>query len=94
MTVKAVPVSDCKLTRKQIEKLLHRLSKCRPARRATGSRWTRTASWPAAFAKFVQGCKDELIARLGLKPNTLVVIAAGSLRQQKTDRRSHARPSA
>ena len=29
-------------------------------------------------AKFVQGCKDELTERLGLTPNTLVVIAAGA----------------
>ena len=29
-------------------------------------------------AKFVQGCKEQLAQRLGLTPNTLVVIAAGA----------------
>ena len=46
-TVKMVPVSDCKLTRKQIDKLLGDCE-VQSGSKATGSRWTKTAIWPAA----------------------------------------------
>ena len=75
-TVKAVPVSDCHLTRKQIEKLL---TDCEVQAGVKGY-WFKTdenGELAGGVAKFVQGCKDELTARLGLKPNTLVLVAAG-----------------
>ena len=76
-TVKAVPISNCHLTRKQIEKLL---TDCE-VQAGTKGYWFKmdeNGELAGGVAKFVQGCKDELIARLGLKPNTLVVIAAGA----------------
>ena len=76
-TVKAVPISDCALTRKQIEKLL---TDCE-VQAGTKGYWFKmdeTGELAGGVAKFVQGCKDELVKRLGLKPNTLVVLAAGA----------------
>ena len=76
-TVKAVPISDCALTRKQIEKLL---TDCE-VQAGTKGYWFKldeAGELAGGVAKFVQGCKDELVARLGLKPNTLVVLAAGA----------------
>ena len=76
-TVKAVPISDCALTRKQIEKLL---TDCE-VQAGTKGYWFKldeAGELTGGVAKFVQGCKDELVARLGLKPNTLVVLAAGA----------------
>ena len=75
--VKAVPISDCALTRKQIEKLL---TDCE-VQAGTKGYWFKldeAGELTGGVAKFVQGCKDELVARLGLKPNTLVVLAAGA----------------
>ncbi len=78
-TVKAVPITDCKLTRKQIDKLLGPTARCRAARRAIGSRSMRTASSPAASASSSPPCKAELTEKLGLKPDTLVVVAARAI---------------
>ena len=76
-TVKAVPISNCHLTRKQIEKLL---TDCE-VQAGTKGYWFKmdeNGELAGGVAKFVQGCKDELTERLGLTPNTLVVIAAGA----------------
>ena len=75
-TVKAVPVSDCHLTRKQIEKLL---TDCEVQAGVKGYwfKMDENGELAGGVAKFVQGCKDELTARLGLQPNTLVLVAAG-----------------
>ena len=76
-TVKAVPISDCALTRKQIEKLL---TDCE-VQAGTKGYWFKmdeAGELAGGVAKFVQGCKDELVKRLDLKPNTLVVLAAGT----------------
>ena len=76
-TVKAVPVSDCKLTRKQIEKLL---TDCEVQSGVKGY-WFKTdenGELAGGVAKFAQGKKAELTERLGLTPNTLVVLAAGA----------------
>ena len=76
-TVKAVPISDCALTRKQIEKLL---TDCE-VQAGTKGYWFKldeAGELAGGVAKFVQGCKDELVKRLDLKPNTLVVLAAGA----------------
>ena len=76
-TVKAVPISDCALTRKQIEKLL---TDCE-VQAGTKGYWFKmdeAGELAGGVAKFVRGCKDELVKRLDLKPNTLVVLAAGA----------------
>mgnify|MGYP004647016481 FL=1 len=76
-TVKAVPISDCALTRKQIEKLL---TDCE-VQAGTKGYWFKldeAGELAGGVAKFVQGCRDELVKRLDLKPNTLVVLAAGA----------------
>ena len=75
-TVKAVPVSDCSLTRKQIEKLL---ADCEVQSGAKGY-WFKTdekGNIAGGVAKFVDPEKAK--ALLGLAPNTLVVLAAGDL---------------
>ena len=75
-TVKAVVISDCKLTRKQIEKLL---GDCEVQSGAKGY-WFKTDESGAiagGVAKFVDA--DKAKALLPLAPNTLVVLAAGEL---------------
>ena len=75
-TVKAVPISDCQLTRKQIEKLL---TDCEVQAGVKGYwfKMDENGELAGGVAKFMQARKDELIERLGLKPHTLVVMAAG-----------------
>ena len=75
-TVKAIPVSDCHLTRKQIEKLL---TDCEVQAGVKGYwfKMDENGELAGGVAKFVQGCKEALVERLGLKPNTLVLVAAG-----------------
>ena len=75
-TVKAVPISDCQLTRKQIEK---RLTDCEVQAGVKGYwfKMDENGELAGGVAKFMQAKKDELIERLGLKPHTLVVMAAG-----------------
>ena len=75
-TVKAVPISDCSLTRKQIEKLL---ADCEVQSGAKGY-WFKTDEQGAiagGVAKFVDAEKAKALLDLG--PNTLVVLAAGEL---------------
>ncbi len=76
--IKAIPVSGCKLTRKQIEKLL---TDCEVQ---AGSKlyWFKTDEQGAiagGVAKFMQEKKEKLEAKLALAPNTLVVLTAGTL---------------
>ena len=75
-TVKAVPISDCQLTRKQVEKLL---TDCEVQAGVKGYwfKMDENGELAGGVAKFMQAKKDELIERLGLKPHTLVVMAAG-----------------
>ena len=75
-TVKAVAISDCTLTRKQIEKLL---GDCEDQSGSKGY-WFKTdesGELAGGIAKFVN--KEEAAGLLALKPNTLVVVAAGEL---------------
>ena len=65
-TVKAVAVSDCALTRKQIDKLLCRRARCSPAARPIGSRWMRRASWPAASPSSSLAMRPQLEQALTL----------------------------
>ena len=75
-TVKAVAVSDCTLTRKQIEKLL---TDCE-VQSGTKGYWFKcdeAGALAGGVAKFVDA--EKAAALLPLKPNTLVVLAAGEL---------------
>ena len=77
-TVKAVAISDCTLTRKQIDKLL---ADCEVQSGSKGY-WFKMdehGELAGGIAKFVTGKKDALVEKLGLQPNTLVVVAAGEL---------------
>ena len=75
-TVKMVPVSDCKLTRKQIDKLLGDCE-VQSGSKAYWFKMDENGQLAGGIAKFVSGKKDELAKVLELKPNTLVVVAAG-----------------
>ena len=75
-TVKAIPVTDFTATRKQIDKL------CADAEVVSGNKayWFKMdekGELAGGIAKFLQGKKDEIIAALGLKPNTFVALSAG-----------------
>jgi len=75
--IKAVPVSNCALTRKQIDKLL---TDCE-VQSGIKSYWAKmdeTGAIAGGVAKFLQEKKDELTAALDLKPNTLVIFSAGT----------------
>ena len=75
-TVKMVDITNCTLTRKQIEKLL---TDCEVQSGSKGY-WFKVdenGELAGGIAKFVSGKKDELAKVLELKPNTLVVVAAG-----------------
>ncbi|MCR4607766.1 MAG: aspartate--tRNA ligase [Oscillospiraceae bacterium] len=75
-TVKAVVVSDCALTRKNIEKL------CSDVEVQTGSKpyWFKVEDnyeFAGGVAKFLTDRKDSLVSALKLSPGCLVGIAAG-----------------
>ena len=76
-TVKMVPVSDCKLTRKQIDKLL---GDCE-VQSGSKTYWFKmdeNGQLAGGIAKFVTGIQEQLTQALDLKPNTLVLVAAGA----------------
>ena len=76
-TVKAIAISDCTLTRKQIEKLL---SDCEVQSGSKGY-WFKTDETGAlagGIAKFLSDKKDRLSGILPLAPNTVVAVAGGS----------------
>jgi len=80
--VKAVPVSGCALTRKQIEKLL---ADCQVQ---CGSQlyWFKTDDTGAiagGVAKFINPLAEAVRERLSLAPGTLVVLTAGSLTEAR-----------
>ncbi len=75
-TVKMVDISDCALTRKQIEKLL---TDCE-VQSGSKAYWFKVdekGEIAGGIGKFVAPVKAELEKVLSLKPNTLVVVAAG-----------------
>ena len=76
-TVKMVPVSNCKLTRKQIDKLL---ADCevQSGSKAYWFKMDENGQLAGGIAKFVTGLQQELTEALDLKPNTLVLVAAGA----------------
>ena len=75
-TVKMVDISDCALTRKQVEKLL---TDCevQSGSKAYWFKVDENGEIAGGIGKFVAPVKDELGKVLNLKPNTLVVVAAG-----------------
>ena len=86
-SIKAVPVSDCHLTRKAIDKI------CAEIEVQSGSKayWFKTDENGAingGIAKFINAQEDlipSLTERLGLQPSMLVVLSAGKLADaQKT----------
>ena len=76
-TVKMVPVSDCKLTRKQIDKLLGDCE-VQSGSKAYWFKMDENGHLAGGIAKFVTGIQQELTQILDLKPNTLVLVAAGA----------------
>ncbi len=77
-TVKAVAVSDCTLTRKQIDQL------CADVEVQAGQKlyWLRLdekGELVGGVSKFLQERKEAVVSTLGLTPNTLVGLAAGKL---------------
>ena len=77
-TVKAVPISNCALTRKQIEKLLTDVE----VQSGNKAYWFKTDASGAiagGVAKFMQDKKDALTEALGLAPDMLVVLTTGKL---------------
>ena len=75
-TVKAVVISDCGLTRKQIDKL------CTDVEVQAGAKpyWFRmdeNGGLAGGVTKFVEPIKDALTGRLQILPGSLIVIAAG-----------------
>ena len=76
-SVKAVAISKCTLTRKQIEKLL---ADCEVQSGSKGY-WFKVEEEGLAggIAKFAGPVKEALTERLGLEPGMLVVVAAGEL---------------
>ena len=76
-SVKAVAISKCTLTRKQIEKLL---TDCEVQSGSKGY-WFKVEEEGLAggISKFAGPVKEALTERLGLEPGMLVVVAAGEL---------------
>ena len=75
-TVKAVVISDCALTRKQIDKL------CADVEVQSGAKpyWLRvdeTGALTGGVAKFLEPQKESLTKQLKLKPGSLVAFGAG-----------------
>ncbi len=75
-TVKAIVVRDCDLTRKQIDKL------CADVEVQAGAKpfWFKVdekGELAGGVAKFLADRKDAVVEALGLKPGTLVGVAAG-----------------
>ena len=81
--IKAVPISNCALTRKQIDKLL---ADCEVQSGAKGYwfKMDENGAIAGGVAKFVQDKAAELTEALNLKPNTLVVLSAGDLAVKNT----------
>ena len=76
-TVKMVPVSDCKLTRKQIDKLLGDCE-VQSGSKAYWFKMDENGQLAGGIAKFITGIQEQLTQALDLKPNTLVLVAAGA----------------
>ena len=76
--VKAVPISNCALTRKQIDKLLGDVE-VQSGNKAYWFKIDDAGNIAGGVAKFVQDKKEALTQALGLAPDTLVVLTTGKL---------------
>ena len=75
-TVKAIVVSDCKLARKAIDKLLTEVE-VQAGNKAYWVKVDESGNLAGGIAKFLAERKDELTAALGLKPGDFVGFTAG-----------------
>ena len=75
-TVKAIRVSDCKLARKAIDKLLAEVE-VQAGNKAYWVKVDEAGNLSGGIAKFLTERKDELTAALGLKPGDFVGFTAG-----------------
>ena len=75
-TVKAVVVSDCKLARKAIDKLLTEVE-VQAGNKAYWVKVDESGNLAGGIAKFLTERKDEMTAALGLKPGDFVGFTAG-----------------
>jgi aspartyl-tRNA synthetase len=77
--IKAVPVSDCKLTRKQIDKICADIE-VQAGAKAYWFKCDETGAIAGGIAKFVNAdpaIVEDITKKLELAPNTLVVVGAG-----------------
>ena len=77
--IKAVPVSDCKLTRKQIDAICANIE-VQAGAKAYWFKCDETGAIAGGIAKFLNGdpaIAEAVKAKLNLAPNTLVVVGAG-----------------
>ena len=75
-TVKAIVVSDCKLARKAIDKLLTEVE-VQAGNKAYWVKVDESGNLAGGIAKFLAERKDELVSALGLKPGDFVGFTAG-----------------
>ena len=81
---KAIPISGCDLTRKQIDKLIADVE-VQSGMKPYWFRMDENGAFVGGVSKFLDAVKDRLTERLGLKPGTLVVISSSNRSQaQKT----------
>ena len=82
--IKAIPVSDCTLTRKQIDKLCADVE-VQSGRKPYWFRVDENGNLTGGVAKFMEPVRDQLAKVLSLQPNTLVGVTTGKGGQaQKT----------
>ncbi len=77
--IKAVPVSDCKLTRKQIDAICANIE-VQAGAKAYWFKCDETGAIAGGIAKFINAdpaIAEAVTEKLGLAPNTLVVVGAG-----------------
>ncbi len=77
-SVKAVPVSGCTLTRKQIDQLCADVE-VQAGQKAYWFRLDENGELVGGVSKFLQERKEAIVSALGLTPNTLVGLTAGKL---------------
>jgi aspartyl-tRNA synthetase len=76
-TVKAVVVSGCELTRKQIDKLCDDVG-VQAGKKPYWFRMDENGALAGGVAKFLAGKEEILKAQIGLAPNCLVLVSAGT----------------
>ncbi len=74
--VKAVVVKDCKLARKAIDKICTEVE-VQTANKPFWFKLDENGELAGGIAKFLGGCKEQLIEKLGLVPGAFVGVAAG-----------------